>query len=79
MLKNLPETQRKKIENLTTNYTIPADVAFKEGIFSTPARWVFDIGSKTRSGYSLNDIIAKGAFCGVVQTHYKKLILYAHL
>ena len=41
------------------SYTIPADVAFKEGSVSTPARWVFDAGSKTRSGYSLNDILAK--------------------
>ena len=27
----------------------------------TPARWVFDDGSKTKTGYSLKDILTKGA------------------
>ena len=57
---NLPDEVREDIVNSKTSYTIPSDVAFKEESVSTPARWVFDAGSKTSAGYSLNDILAKG-------------------
>ena len=40
--------------------TIPWDVGFKETSVSTPARPTFDASSKTSSGYSLNDCLAKG-------------------
>ena len=46
--------------NAKSSYTISADVAFKEGSVSTPARWVFDAGSKTSTVYSLNCLLAKG-------------------
>ena len=38
---------------------IPPDVAFKEASVSTPARWMFDAGSKSSNGYSLNDLLVK--------------------
>ena len=60
LLKSLSQSQRNKIENSATKNTIPADVAIKEESISTPARWVFDAISKTMSGYSLNNILAKG-------------------
>ena len=60
LLDELPPELRNKIKNASSSYTIPADVAFKEGSVSTPARWVFDAGSKTSKGYSLNDLLAKG-------------------
>ena len=61
LLEDLPPEQKNRILNAKSSYTIPADVAFKEGSVSTPARWVFDAGSKTALGYSLNDLLAKGA------------------
>ena len=60
LLDDLPYDQKEKIMNAKSSYTIPADVAFKEGSVSTPARWVFDAGSKTSTGYSLNCLLAKG-------------------
>ena len=61
LLKGLPEGQRNDIEHSTNSCTIPVDVAFKEGSVSTPSRLVFNAGSKTKTGYSLNNILAKGA------------------
>ena len=60
LLDNLPPKLKSKIKYAQSSYTIPADVAFKEGSVSTPARWVFDAGSKTSRGFSLNDLLAKG-------------------
>ena len=60
LLDDLPADLNIKIKNASSSYTIPADVAFKEGSVSTPARWVFDAGSRTSKGYSLNDLLAKG-------------------
>ena len=60
LLDDLPPELRQSIKSAASSYTIPADVAFKEGSVSTPARWVFDAGSKTSQGYSLNDLLAKG-------------------
>ena len=59
-LKDLPIERQMEIRNAKSSYTIPADVAFKESSISTPARWVFDAGSKCSTGYSLNDLLAKG-------------------
>ena len=60
LLDDLPPKLRSKIKYASSSYTIPADVAFKEGSVSTPARWVFDAGSRTSRGFSLNDLLAKG-------------------
>ena len=57
---DLPDEVKEDIVNSKLSYTIPSDVAFKEESVSTPARWVFDAGSKTSTGFSLNDILAKG-------------------
>ena len=59
-VENLPDEIKEDIVNSKSSYTIPSDVAFKEESVSTPARWVFDAGSKTSTGFSLNDILAKG-------------------
>ena len=60
-LKDLSVELQKKINNAKVGYTIPWDVAFKEGSLSTPARPVFDASSKTPGGSSLNDLLAKGS------------------
>ena len=60
LLENLPLDIQQKIKNANVSYTIPWDVAFKEGSVSTPARPVFDASSKTPGGNSLNDLLAKG-------------------
>ena len=60
LLKELPQDMQEKIMNANPSYTIPWDVAFKEGSISTPARPVFDASSKTPGGMSLNDLLAKG-------------------
>ena len=59
-LKNLSPEAQHKIKNAIVSYTIPWDVAFKEGSVSTPARPVFDASSKTPGGSSFNDLLAKG-------------------
>ena len=59
-LDNLPAEKQEEILNSKSSYTIPSDVAFKEASVSTPARWVFDAGSKSPTGYPLNDLLAKG-------------------
>ena len=60
LLDDLPKELGDKIKAAKPSYTIPFDVAFKEGSVSTPARPVFDASSKTPGGYSLNDLLAKG-------------------
>ena len=60
LLDDLPLDLQQKIKNARVSYTIPWDVAFKEGSVSTPARPVFDASSKTPGGSSLNDLLAKG-------------------
>ena len=60
MLDDLPKDVANKIKSAKPSYTIPFDVAFKEGSLSTPARPVFDASSKTSGGFSLNDLLAKG-------------------
>ena len=57
---DLSDEIKDDVLNSRSSYTIPSDIAFKEESISTPARWVFDAGSKTSTGYSLNDILAKG-------------------
>ena len=60
-LEDLPDDVKTKIKMAKTSYTIPYDVAFKEGSISTPARPVFDASSKTPGGESLNNLLAKGS------------------
>ena len=60
LMKNLPMKMQHKLLSADPSYTIPWDVAFKEGSLSTPARPVFDASSKTPGGESLKDILAKG-------------------
>ena len=57
---DLPTDVQQRIKSARVSYTIPWDVAFKEGSVSTPARPVFDASSKTPGGSSLNDLLAKG-------------------
>ena len=60
LVKDLPKDVGERIRTAKPSYTIPYDVAFKEGSLSTPARPVFDASSKTPGGYSLNDLLPKG-------------------
>jgi hypothetical protein len=57
---DLNVNQRDKLTKAEVGYTIPWDVVWKESSISTPARPVFDASSKTKTGYSLNDILATG-------------------
>ena len=58
---DLTSEQRDEIERSQSSYFIPWDVGFKETSLSTPARPTFDASSKTSTGSSLNDILAKGS------------------
>ena len=57
---DLTPTQQNNILTAESSYFIPWDVGFKETSVSTPARPVFDASSRTSTGYSLNDLLAKG-------------------
>ena len=57
---SLTKAELEMVENGKSSYTIPWDVGFKEGSLSTPARPTFDASSKTKTGLSLNDLLAKG-------------------
>ena len=58
-VKNLPEDVQKSLrENEVQNF-LPWRVAWKDSVTS-PCRPVFDASQPTPSGYSLNDIVAKG-------------------
>ena len=58
-LDNLDEMDQKMILNAPVQYYIPWRVVWNKSI-STPVRVVHDASSKTKSGYSLNDILPKG-------------------
>ena len=57
---DLTEDVRDDIVNSKSSYTIPSDIAFKDLSVLTPACWVFNADARTSTGYSLNDILAKG-------------------
>ena len=59
---DLTPTQQNNILTAESSYFIPWDVGFKETSVSTPARPVFDASSRTSTGYSLNDLLAKDFF-----------------
>ena len=56
---DLAASQVEKLE-AETGYHLPWDVVWKESSLSTPARTVYDASSKTKSGFSLNDVLATG-------------------
>ena len=58
-LSNMTEQDRKMILESQVRHFIPWRVVRNKSI-SIPVRTVFDASSKTRSGYSLNDILPKG-------------------
>ena len=59
-VENLPEDVQKDLkENLIQNY-LSWRVAWKEDSVTSPVRTVFDASQPTPSGYSLNDLVAKG-------------------
>ena len=58
--KNLPpELQEMLAKSPIQNYLV-WNVAYKDDSVTTPARLVFNASLPTQSGYSLNDIVAKG-------------------
>lgn len=57
-VKNLPEKTQQMLAG--HKYFIPWIVVWKSNSFGTPCRIVFDASAATPSGYSLNDILAKG-------------------
>ena len=58
-LHNLSGDERALIDNMV-QYVIPWRVQFNENSVSTPARLVLDASQCTRSGSSLNSLLAKG-------------------
>ena len=59
-VRNLPEEQQKFMREHPVQNFIPWRVVWKEGSVTSPCRPVFDASQPTPSGYSLNDIVAKG-------------------
>ena len=59
-VKNLPEEMQDELSRKKVQNFIPWRVVWKESSISTPCRVVFDASQPTGSGYSLNDILAKG-------------------
>ena len=57
---NLNERQIKMLNEFLSRYYMPWRLVSNENSVSTPTRIVFDASSITKSGYSLNDILAKG-------------------
>ena len=58
-LSNLDDETIKLILTALVRYFIPWRIVWSKSL-STPVRTVFDASSKTRSGYSLNDLLPKG-------------------
>ena len=56
----LSEIEKKQIDDSPGDYFLPWRFVHKEGSLSTPVRCVFDASSKTPSGKSLNECLAKG-------------------
>ena len=57
---NLPPEIQYTLQNHSTQYFIPWRAVWKGNSVSTPCRIVFDASQATSSGYSLNDLLAKG-------------------
>ena len=58
-VENLPENIQQSLTNQMQHF-IPWRAVWKPNSVSTPCRVVFDASSSTPTGYSLNDILAKG-------------------
>ena len=59
-VENLLIEDQKLIFSSPVLYFLPWRVVFNSNSLSTPCRPVFDASQPTRSGYSLNDLLAKG-------------------
>eukprot|EP00794_Sanderia_malayensis_P006911 gene6911-biopygen5645 len=59
-VKNLPNHIQAELEHNKIKNFIPWRAVWKENSISTPCRVVFDASMKTDTGYSLNDLLAKG-------------------
>jgi len=59
-VKNLTIKQQQILKDSITQNFIPWRAIWKENSVSTPCRIVFDASQPTNSGYSLNDLLAKG-------------------
>ena len=59
-IKNLPTKELDMLNSFVSKYYMPWRFVFNENSISTPVRVVFDASSISRSGYSLNDLLAKG-------------------
>ena len=57
---NLTPDEINLLANCASRYYMPWRVAYNENSVSTPVRVVFDASSITKSGLSLNDLLAKG-------------------
>ena len=59
-VKNLPQDIQRMLQDSPIQNYIPWRAVWKGNSVSTPCRVVFDASQATPSGYSLNDILAKG-------------------
>ena len=59
-IRNLPSDVQVMLQENLIKYFIPWHAVWKGNSISTPCRVVFDTSQATSSGYSLNDILAKG-------------------
>jgi hypothetical protein len=57
---NLTEEQQEKIRKAPLQYFYPWRPVYNSNSVSTPARMVFDGTMATSTGYSINDVVAKG-------------------
>ena len=59
-VRNLPPDIQKSLKESPIQNYLPWNVVFKESSITTPCRLTFNGSMPTDSGYSLNDILAKG-------------------
>ncbi|XP_066924073.1 uncharacterized protein [Clytia hemisphaerica] len=59
-VKNLPKEMQQSLAQSNLQNYIPWRAVWKESSVSTPCRVVFDASMTTNSGFSLNDLLAKG-------------------
>ena len=59
-VKDLPKEIQNSLQESQHQNFIPWRAVWKESSISTPCRIVFDASMPTKTGYSLNDILAKG-------------------
>ena len=59
-VQNLSQEQQRMLPEAEMKYYIPWRSVWKQNSISTPCRVVFDASQITNTGYSLNDVIAKG-------------------